>query len=128
MYAVGNNSFLQEMTMTHTTMRAAGAVLALAALLGGCQKSDPGEAGPAERAGRKLDQASDLAGRQLTDAAQQANEKITDAAKDTSQKIDQATGAASDKLNEATEAAGKKLEQAGEKMQAKAKEREASGK
>jgi vacuolar-type H+-ATPase subunit H len=130
LYAVGNNTFFEEMTMTTTlgnTMRAAGAVLVMAALLGGCQKKDEGiGAGPAETAGRKIDQASARAGEELNQASRQASEQMSEAAKDTSQKLDRAAGEASQKFNDATEKAGRKLEQAGEKMQQKAAEREAA--
>jgi vacuolar-type H+-ATPase subunit H len=131
MYAIGNNTFFEEMTMIAmtfgNTVRAAGAVLVVAALLGGCQKKDEGVgAGPAETAGRKIDQASERAGQELNQASRQASEQMSEAAKDTSQKLDRAAGEASQKFNEATEKAGRKLEQAGEKMQQKAAEREAA--
>lgn len=107
--------------------RGAAAVLIMAAMLGGCQKKDEGVgAGPAETAGRKIDQASEQAGRELEQARNQASEQLREAAKDTSQSIDRAAGQASEKLNQATETAGRKLEQAGERMQQKAAEREAA--
>jgi len=92
-------------------MRYVAVMLTALALLGGCQKKDdPSQAGPAERAGRKIDQAS---------------QQLSDAAKDTSQKLDNAADKASEKLNEATKEAGRKLERAGEKIQSAADEREA---
>lgn len=81
------------------------ALLALGAVLAGCQKKE--EPGPAEQMGRKLDQAT-----------QQAQE----AAKDTGEKLNQAASQAGEKLNKATEEAGKKIEEAGEKLQEKARE------
>jgi hypothetical protein len=87
------------------------AMVAALALLGGCQKKDdPSEAGPAERAGRKIDQATEQAGQKLDNAAQQASQQLSDAAKETSQKLDQASDKASEKLNDATKEAGRKLE------------------
>ncbi len=115
-------------TNTSTTIRCAGALLvAAAALLGGCQKNDPSEAGPAERAGRKVDEATAKASSELSQVRETAGQQMSDAARDTSQKLDKAADTAGQKLNEATQAAGRKLEQAGEKMQEKAKEREAAG-
>lgn len=105
----------------------AGAVLVMAALLGGCQKKEePVGAGPAEQAGRKIDQATANASRELSQASQQASQQMSEAARETSQKIDRASSEAGEKFNEATEKAGRKLEQAGERMQQKAAEREAA--
>jgi uncharacterized protein YceK len=99
LYARGKNPFFQESVMRYLVM-----MLAALALLGGCQKKDdPGEAGPAERAGRKLDQATEQAG----------------------QKLDNSVQRASDKLNEASKEAGRKLEEAGKKIESAAEEREA---
>lgn len=81
------------------------AVMALGAVLAGCQKKE--EPGPAEQMGRKLDQAT-----------QQAQE----AAKDTGEKLQKAASEAGQQLNKATEVAGKKIEEAGEKIQEKARE------
>jgi biopolymer transport protein ExbB/TolQ len=123
MYAFGKNSFFQEMIMM---IRYVAVTLATLALLGGCQKkADPSEAGPAERAGRKLDQATEQAGARLDNAAKQANQQLSDAAKETSQRLDQAADKAGQTLNEASKEAGRKLERAGEKMQTSAEEREA---
>jgi F0F1-type ATP synthase membrane subunit b/b' len=101
------------------------AMVAVLALLGACQKKDdPSEAGPAERAGRKIDQVTAQAGEKLDGAARQAGEQLSDAARDTSQQVDKAADKASETLNQATRAAGRKLEQAGEKMQTAADERD----
>jgi len=101
--------------MTAAQSKYLSAALALAIMVGGvagCHKKDDtvdGAPGPAEQAGRRLDQATDKAGRDLTRAADQANQQIQDAAQQTR-----------DEVNKATEATGKKLEQAGEKLQEKA--------
>ena len=100
-------------------------LLIAAALLGGCKKDDPSEAGPAERAGRKIDAVGSQASQELSQAARQADQKMSDAARDTSQQLDKAADKAGEKLNEATREAGRKMERAGEKMQQKAAEREA---
>jgi biopolymer transport protein ExbB/TolQ len=130
LYAFGKNLFFQEMIMM---MRYVAVTLTALALLGGCQKKeDPSEAGPAERAGRKIDQATeqagqklDQAGHKLDNAAQQASQQLSEAAKETSQQLDKAADKAGETLNSATKEAGRKLERAGEKMQTAADEREA---
>jgi hypothetical protein len=88
---------------------AALAVAIVVAALSGCQRKQ--EPGPAEQAGRKLDQVTQKAGVELTQAAKETNAKLAEAAKETSAK-----------LNEATEEAGRKIEKAGEKIQASARE------
>jgi gas vesicle protein len=88
---------------------AALAVAIVVAALSGCQRQQ--DQGPAEQAGRKLDQVTQKAGAELTQAARDTNAKLADAAKETS-----------DKINEATEEAGRKIEKAGEKIQASARE------
>jgi len=102
------------MSTAHT--KYLGAALALAIMMGGvagCHKKDDtvGAPGPAEQAGRRLDQVTDKAGRDLTKAADQANQQIQDAAKETREQVDKAT-----------DATGKKLEEAGQKLQEKANE------
>ncbi len=80
------------------------AVLALGLVLTACQKSGDG-VGPAEQAGRKLDQFTEKTGQELTKAAQEASEKLNQAARDAKVKID----AASDNAGEKMEEAGQKL-------------------
>ena len=88
---------------------AALAVAIVVASLTGCQK--PAEVGPAEQAGRKLDEVTQKAGAELTQAARETNEQLSEAAKKTSEK-----------LNEATEEAGRKIEKAGERIQESARD------
>src|SRR5471032_865111 len=81
------------MSTAHT--KYLGAALALAIMMGGvagCHKKDDtvGAPGPAEQAGRRLDQVTDKAGRDLTKAADQANQQIQDAAKETREQVDKA--------------------------------------
>lgn len=90
---------------------AALAVAIVVAALSACQKQADPVAGPAEQAGRKLDQVTHQAGAELTQAARETNQKLSDAARETS-----------DKINDATEEAGRKIERAGEKIQESARE------
>ncbi len=83
------------------------AVLALGLVLAACQKNEEG-VGPAEQAGRKLDQVTEKTGRELTKAAQDASEKLSQAARDAKVKIDAAS-----------ERAGEKMEEAGQKLKDK---------
>jgi predicted small secreted protein len=80
------------------------AVLALGLVLAACQKNEEG-VGPAEQAGRKLDQITEKTGRELNQAAQDASEKLNQAARDAKVKIDAAS-----------EQAGEKMEEAGQKL------------
>ncbi len=80
------------------------AVLAAGLLLAACQKSGDG-VGPAEQAGRKLDQLTEKTGQEWTKAAQEASEKLNLAARDAKEKIDAAS-----------ERAGEKMEEAGQKL------------
>lgn len=82
------------------------ATLALAAA-SGCQKPEDKRVGPAEQAGREIDQAAVKAGEKL----EQAGEKLDDAAQK-----------AGEQLNKATEKLGEKVEQAGEKIQESARD------
>jgi hypothetical protein len=76
------------------------AIIASAALLlalAGCQKQ---EEGPAERAGKKIDQATEKA----------------------AQQVDKATDKVGQQVDKATQQVGQQLEKAGEKMQAAAQD------
>src|SRR5471032_2376969 len=107
-YAVGSIT-TREYAMTAAHSKYLGAALALAIMVGGvagCHKKDDtvdGAPGPAEQAGRRLDQVTDKAGRDLTKAADQANQQIQDAAKETREQVSKATGEASQELNKATD-------------------------
>ena len=100
-----------------TLLGALALALGLASVLAGCHKRDATGAGPAEQAGRQIDQVTEKTGRDLTRAADQANQQIQDAASQTRQEIDKAT-----------DATGKKLEQAGTALQEKSHENEAEHK
>ena len=79
-------------------------VLTAGLMLSACQKNEEG-VGPAEQAGRKLDQVTEKTGRELTKAAQEATEKLSSAARD-----------ANTKIKAASENVGEKMEQAGQRL------------
>ena len=142
MYAVSKMSFFEE--SDHGNDAGSGDVAGGVGAAGrlseerGSQCGRPGRTrGPQDRPGDPASQRAVarrrqgnqlLAGRKIDQATQQASEQLRDAAKETNQKLDQAANTANQKLNQATDEAGKKLEQAGERMQEKAKEREAASK
>jgi gas vesicle protein len=105
------------MTIVKNLMAACAAGLMLAALAGCQQKDELSGAGPAEQAGRKVDQAREKTGRELTQAAEKANQDIIKAADDAKAKINQVTDDASAEASKAVERAGAKVAQAGEKIQ-----------
>jgi hypothetical protein len=101
---------------------AALAIAMLAAVLSGCQRH---EAGSAEQAGRKIDEAAQQANAELKQAGtelKQAGAELKDAAHEAGKELKQAAAITRDKINEATEVAGEKLEKTGEKMQESARE------
>lgn len=97
------------------TMLSAALLLACVAGLSACQKQPTPEtasgAGPAEKAGRQLDQAAEQARVDMN--------KVTQDAKD---KMDKAGADASQSLSNATVKVGEKIERAGEKIQESAHE------
>jgi vacuolar-type H+-ATPase subunit H len=103
--------------MTKSTLLAA--LLALAALAG-CQKHDSAAIGPAQQAGKAVDDAGAKVAQSLhapIDKAQEANRKMLEASERAKKQIEEATDDARDGLNHATSEVGKKVEQAGEKIQ-----------
>jgi hypothetical protein len=117
----------QERIMKATTVSGALLVLAMAA---GCAPDDDGM-GPAQKAGKAVDEAGDKVARELRaplekadEAAQEARERAEEArrqlaerAEEAGKKIREATAEAGRGLEKATEKVGEKVEQAGEKMQ-----------
>jgi len=104
--------------MSKTTLLAA--LLALAALAGCQPKNDSGAIGPAQQAGKAVDDAGAKMAQSLhapIDKAHEANRKILEAGEQAKKQIEEATGDARDGLNHATNEVGKKVEQAGEKIQ-----------
>jgi len=89
------------------------ATTALAAALAGCNQSSSDNMGPAERAGKAVDDA----GAKVTSKVQEQVVKADEAAAHVREKMKDATAEASHNLDRATEQVGKKVERAGEKIQ-----------
>jgi hypothetical protein len=118
---------LQEQSMKKTTMFGALLVLALAA---GCSRQDHGM-GPAQQAGKAVDEAgdkvadglraplekADAAAKKLAERADQERRQLAERTEDAREKIKDATEEAGRGLQKATGKVGEKVEQAGEKLQ-----------
>jgi uncharacterized protein YjbJ (UPF0337 family) len=89
------------------------AIATLAAVLAGCNQSSSDNIGPAERAGKAVDDA----GAKVSGAVQQEVVKADAAARAAKEKAKDAAAEASHNLDRATEQVGKKVERAGEKIQ-----------
>lgn len=87
--------------------------LVLAAMLAGCKPSAGDGVGPAEKAGKAVDDA----GARVSSAVQQQVVKADEAAERAREKAKVAAAQASRNLDRATAKVGEKVEQAGEKMQ-----------
>jgi hypothetical protein len=109
---------LLDHTERKMMMKKLCAMLTMAVLLSACGKSEDG-AGPAERAGRTLDQATEKTSRDLTRAAEEAGEKVQQAARDASVAIDEASDSVSEAVKRNAAKAGEKMEQAGQQLQEK---------
>jgi sugar-specific transcriptional regulator TrmB len=113
--------------MKTTTMFGALLVLAMAA---GCSRQDDGM-GPAQKAGKAVDEAGDKVARELRaplEKADEAAKKLAERAEEERRQLAERTEAAREKIKDATEEAGRglqkatgkvgeKVEQAGEKLQ-----------
>jgi hypothetical protein len=113
--------------MKKTTMFGALLVLAMAA---GCSRQDDGM-GPAQKAGRAVDEAGDKVARELRAPLEKADEaakklagraeeerrRLAERTEEAREKIQDATAEAGRGLQKATSKVGEKVEQAGEKMQ-----------
>ena len=96
------------------------ALLALAALAGCQPKQDTGAPGPAQQAGKAVDEAGARVAKSLhapIDKAEEARRKMEAAGEQAKRDIAEATDDARQGLNDATNEVGKKVERAGEKMQ-----------
>jgi signal transduction protein with GAF and PtsI domain len=117
-YAMANTTMETQMN-TKATM-AALLVLGLAA---GCERHEDGM-GPAQKAGKAVDDAGAQAAARLhepIDKAHQAAQAVADSADQARARIEDATEDARAGLDKATEQVGKKVEKAGEKIQDAAK-------
>lgn len=97
------------------------AALLAAAALAGCQpKQDTGAPGPAQQAGKAVDDAGARVAKSLhapIDKAEEAKRKMAEAGEQAKRDIAEATDDARQGLNDATNEVGKKVERAGEKIQ-----------
>ena len=108
--------------MNNTSMALVFALAALAALPG-CDKREDG-LGPAQQAGKAVDDAGEKVARKVQEQvgkADEAAQRVARSADEARDKIRDATVDASRGLDKVTEEAGKKVEQAGEKIQHAAK-------
>jgi hypothetical protein len=118
---------LQESGMKTMTMFSALLVLALAA---GCSR-DEDTVGPAQKAGKAIDEAgervadglrapiekADEAAKKLAERAEEERRQIAERTEEAREKIKDATAEAGRGLEKATGKVGEKVERAGEKMQ-----------
>jgi ABC-type transporter Mla subunit MlaD len=105
--------------MKPTSILNALLVLAVLAGVDGCTRRDE-PIGPAQKAGKAVDDAGAQVADKLHDQLDKANEaaaQVTRAADETRDKIKDATEDAGRGLDKATEEVGKKVERAGEKIQ-----------
>jgi len=87
--------------------------LLAASLLAGCKQSDEGGVGPAQQAGKAIDDA----GAKVAGKVREQVDKADAAAEQARERAKEATAQARDNLDKATETVGKKVEEAGEKIQ-----------
>jgi hypothetical protein len=106
-------SIMKTVTHLKPVLLAGLMLLALAA----CQKKDDNGAGPAEQAGRQLDQAATKATAELDNATTRAKDELDKAARISSDKLDKAGEDAGVKLNETKEKIGVKMQETGQKIQ-----------
>jgi uncharacterized protein YjbJ (UPF0337 family) len=91
---------------------AASAALCTALLLGGCEQPN-NNAGPAQQAGKAIDDV----GAKVAGKVQEQVVKADEATQKVRENVKDATAEARSNLDRATEAVGKKVEHAGEKIQ-----------
>jgi hypothetical protein len=112
----------QERHMNANKKTMMGALVALA-LIAGCNRHQDAM-GPAQQAGKAVDDAGAKVAAELhkpIDKANEAAQAVAQSADQTRAQIKDATEDARDGLDKATEEVGKKVERAGEKMQDAAK-------
>ena len=115
------------------TMTMLGALLVLA--LAGCSPRDENDAGPAQKAGKAIDDAGDNVARELraplekpdeaarrvAERADEARDRLAERTEEAREKIKDATDEAGRGLQKAGTVVGEKVERAGEKMQESAR-------
>jgi hypothetical protein len=100
--------------------RAIFVMLLALACAAGCNRHQVGEMGPAQKAGKAVDDAGAKVADELhkpIDKANEAAQAVAQSADQAREQIEDATDDARAGLDKATEEAGKKVERAGEKMQ-----------
>ncbi|CAN5176466.1 hypothetical protein BH11PSE11_BH11PSE11_36470 [soil metagenome] len=86
--------------------------------LSACQKrEEPSARGPAEQAGRQIDQAAIKANEEASRAAEKARQDIANAAEKTNAEVSKAADKTAQQMNSMVDKTGQKVERAGEKMQ-----------
>lgn len=114
------------------TMTMLGALLLA---LAGCSPREDGEAGPAQQAGKAIDEAGDKVARELraplekadeaakrvAERADEARDRLAERTEEAREKIKDATDEAGRGLQKAGTVVGEKVERAGERMQESAK-------
>jgi uncharacterized protein YjbJ (UPF0337 family) len=104
----------QEEAMTRNSSACVLLAAALAISLAGCNRSASGDGmGPAQKAGKAVDEA----GAKVSSAVQQQVAKADEATQHAREKAKDATEQARDNLDRATAKVGEKVEKAGEKLQ-----------
>jgi len=116
------------------TMTMLGALLVLS-IAAGCSPRDDDEAGPAQQAGKAIDDAGDKVARELraplekadeaakrvAERADEARDRLAERTEEAREKITDATAEAGRGLEKARAKVGEKVERAGEKMQESAR-------
>lgn len=114
---------LKVSIMNKPSIATAVLAAALAASLAACTPRED-DIGPAQKAGKAIDNAGDKVARELQEKlekADQAGREAAEAARNAGDEIADATGDAQRGLGEATKKVGKKVERAGEEIQDAAK-------
>lgn len=117
--------------MKTTNMIGAPLLVAVLAVLAACSPRDEDAMGPAQKAGKAMDEAGDKVSRELrapleradeaaqraVERAEEARDRLADRTEEAREKIKDATAEAGRGLEKASAKVGEKVERAGEKMQ-----------
>lgn len=121
--------------MKTTNIIGAPLLVAVLAVLAACSPRDDDGMGPAQKAGKAMDEAGDKVARELrapleqadeaarrvAERADEAKDRLAERTEEAREKIKDATAEAERGLEKASEKVGEKVERAGEKMQEAAK-------